>query len=80
MDEGTAQQIRGLAAESPVLEAQVRQAVLGQVQAEGSEVVGAAEIREVAEAFACSHVPMVSRPDDVVKLIETAAERVLVAS
>jgi pimeloyl-ACP methyl ester carboxylesterase len=27
-----------------------------------------------------SHVPMVSRPDDVVKLIETAAERVLVAS
>jgi pimeloyl-ACP methyl ester carboxylesterase len=27
-----------------------------------------------------SHVPMVSRPDDVVKLIQTAAERVLVAS
>jgi pimeloyl-ACP methyl ester carboxylesterase len=27
-----------------------------------------------------SHVPMVSRPDGVVKLIETAAERVLVAS
>jgi pimeloyl-ACP methyl ester carboxylesterase len=27
-----------------------------------------------------SHVPMVSRPDDVVKLIETAAERVLVAN
>jgi hypothetical protein len=52
MDEGTAQQIRGLAAESPVLEAQVRQAILGQVQAEGSEVVGAAEMREVAEAFA----------------------------
>jgi hypothetical protein len=52
MDEGTAEHIRGLAAESHLLEAKVRQAILGQVQAEGSEVVGAAEIRKVAEAFA----------------------------
>jgi hypothetical protein len=52
MDEETAQQSRGLAAESYSLEVKVRQAILEQVQAEGSEVVGAAEIREVAEAFA----------------------------
>ena len=52
MDEETAQQTRGLAVESRSLEARVRQAILGQVQAEGSEVVGAAEIRDVAEAFA----------------------------
>jgi hypothetical protein len=52
MDEETAQEIRGLADDSRLLEAKVRQAILGQVQAEGSEVVGAAEIREVAEAFA----------------------------
>jgi hypothetical protein len=52
MDEETAQQIRGLAPESDLLEAKVRQAILGQIQAEVSEVVGAAEIRDVAEAFA----------------------------
>ena len=52
MDEETAQQIRGQAAESHLLEAKVRQAILEQVHAEQSEAVGAAEIRDVAEAFA----------------------------
>ncbi len=52
MDEETAQQVRALAVESHSLEAKVRQAILRQVQAEGSEAVGAAEIRDVAEAFA----------------------------
>ncbi len=52
MDEETAQQIRGLAAESHLLEAKVRQAILERVEAESSEAVGAAEIRDVAEAFA----------------------------
>jgi hypothetical protein len=41
-----------LAAGSHALEAKVRQAILAQVQAEGAEAVGAAEIRQVAEAFA----------------------------
>ena len=52
MDEETAQQIRALAVESHSLEAKVRQAILECVRAEESEVVGAAEIRDLAEAFA----------------------------
>jgi hypothetical protein len=52
MDEETAQQIRALAVESHLLEAKVRQAILEHVHAEQSEAAGAAEIRDVAEAFA----------------------------
>jgi hypothetical protein len=52
MDKETAQQIRALAVESDSLEAKVRQAILEQVHAEQSEAAGAAEIRDVAEAFA----------------------------
>jgi hypothetical protein len=52
MDEETAHQTRALAVESHLLEAKVRQANLKQIHAEQSEGAGAAEIRDVAEAFA----------------------------
>jgi hypothetical protein len=52
MDEGTLEQIGRLAARSHVLEAEVRKAILEQIDSQGSEVVGAAEIRDLAEAFA----------------------------
>jgi hypothetical protein len=52
MDEETAQQIRALAVESHSLKAKVRQATLEHVHTEQSEAAGAAEIRDVAEAFA----------------------------
>ncbi len=44
--------VGGLTAGSHVLEAQVRQAILERILAEAGEVVGAREIRDVAEAFA----------------------------
>jgi hypothetical protein len=52
MDEETAEQIRGLAAESHPLEAKVRQAILEYILSEAGDVVSAREIRDVAEAFA----------------------------
>ena len=52
IDEETAQRIRGLAAESHLLEASVRRAILEQLQTQGSQVVGAREILDLAEAFA----------------------------
>ncbi|HEX4539161.1 MAG TPA: hypothetical protein VH112_02870 [Acidimicrobiales bacterium] len=52
IDEETAQRIRGFAAESHLLEASVRRAILEQLQTQGSQVVGAREILDLAEAFA----------------------------
>jgi hypothetical protein len=52
LDDQTAEQVRQLAVGSHVLEAQVRRAILGQLSAQASEVVGAREILDLAEAFA----------------------------
>jgi hypothetical protein len=52
IDEETAQRIRGLAVESHVLEASVRRAILEQLLTQGTQVVGAREILDLAEAFA----------------------------
>ena len=52
MPERTAEEIRGLAAGSHLLEAKVRHAILEQLLSEGPEVVGAREILDLAEAFA----------------------------
>jgi ribosomal protein S12 methylthiotransferase accessory factor YcaO len=52
IDEETTQRIRGMAAESHVLEAAVRRAILEQLQTQGTQVVGAREILDLAEAFA----------------------------
>jgi hypothetical protein len=52
LDDATAEQIRKLAIQSHRLEAQVRQAILGQLLAQGNEVVGAKEILDLAEGFA----------------------------
>jgi hypothetical protein len=52
LDDQTAEQVRELAVGSHVLEAQVRRAILGQLSAQASEVVGAREILDLAEAFA----------------------------
>ena len=52
IDEETTQRIRGLAAESHVLEASVRRAILEQLLTQGTQVVGAREILDLAEAFA----------------------------
>ena len=51
-DDGTAAHARELAAESHVLEARVRNAILVQLLAEATEVVGPKEILDLAEAFA----------------------------
>lgn len=50
--EDTADQIRKLAADSHRLEAEVRHAILEQLQAQSAQVVGAREILDLAEAFA----------------------------
>jgi hypothetical protein len=52
LDDQTAEQVRQLAVGSHLLEAQVRQAILGQLLAQGQQVVGAKEILDLAEAFA----------------------------
>jgi hypothetical protein len=52
IDEETTERIRNLAAESHVLEANVRRAILEQLQTQGTQVVGAREILDLAEAFA----------------------------
>ncbi|HEY3701004.1 MAG TPA: hypothetical protein VGL32_01990 [Acidimicrobiales bacterium] len=52
IDEETTQRIRSMAAESHVLEAGVRRAILEQLQTQGTQVVGAREILDLAEAFA----------------------------
>jgi hypothetical protein len=50
--ERTAEEIRGLAAGSHLLEAKVRHAILEQLVSPGTEVVGTREILDLAEAFA----------------------------
>ncbi len=50
--ERTAEEIRGLAAGSHLLEAQVRHAILEQLLSQATEVVGAREILDLAEGFA----------------------------
>jgi hypothetical protein len=57
LDEQTAQQIRELAVGSHLLEAKVRRAILGQLDAQASQVVGAKEILDLAEAFAWTTNP-----------------------
>jgi hypothetical protein len=52
LDDETAAQVRKLAAGSHRLEAEVRQAILEQLSAQASQVVGAKEILDLAEAFA----------------------------
>jgi predicted polyphosphate/ATP-dependent NAD kinase len=52
IDEQTAQRIRALAAESHLLEASVRRAILEQLLTQGTQVVGAREILDLAEGFA----------------------------
>jgi hypothetical protein len=52
IDEETAQQIRGLAVKSHVLEASVRRSILEQLLTQGTQVVGAREILDLAEAYA----------------------------
>ncbi len=51
LDDQTAEKVRELAVGSHLLEAQVRQAILGQLMAQGQQVVGAKEILDLAEAF-----------------------------
>jgi hypothetical protein len=57
LDDQTAEQVRELAVGSHLLEAQVRQAILGQLLAQGQQVVGAKEILDLAEAFAWATNP-----------------------
>lgn len=52
LDDVTFEQVRELAMESHLLEAKVRNAILGQLRSQGDEVVGAKEIQDLAEAFA----------------------------
>ena len=52
LDERALEEIRTLAAGSHLLEAQVRRAILEQLAAQSSQVVGAKEILDLAEAFA----------------------------
>lgn len=52
LDERTHEEIRRVAAGSHLLEAKVRRAILEQLAAQSSEVVGAKEILDLAEAFA----------------------------
>lgn len=52
VDEGTAATIRELAAGSHLREAEVRSAILRTLLTEAQQVVGAKEIRDLAEAFA----------------------------
>ncbi len=52
LDEKTEEEIRKLAAGSHLLEAKVRRAILEQLAAQSSQVVGAKEILDLAEAFA----------------------------
>ncbi|HEY1633519.1 MAG TPA: hypothetical protein VGF64_02090 [Acidimicrobiales bacterium] len=52
IDEETTERIRALAVESHVLEASVRRAILEQLLTQGTQVVGAREILDLAEAFA----------------------------
>jgi hypothetical protein len=51
-DDGHLEKIQALSAESHQLEAEVRHAILEQLKAQGSQVVGAREILDLAEAFA----------------------------
>lgn len=57
LDDATAEQVRELAVGSHLLEAKVRNAILGQLMAQGEEVVGAKEILDLAEAFAWATNP-----------------------
>jgi hypothetical protein len=57
LDDVTAEQVRELAIGSHLLEAKVRNAILGQLLAQGNEVVGAKEILDLAEAFAWTTNP-----------------------
>ena len=57
LDDATADQVRELALGSHLLEAQVRNAILHQLLAQGNEVVGAKEILDLAEAFAWTTNP-----------------------
>jgi hypothetical protein len=52
LDDETAQEVRGLASESHLLEAKVRRAILEQLLTQGHQVVGAKEILDLAEGFA----------------------------
>jgi hypothetical protein len=52
LDDVTAEQVRELAIGSHLREAKVRNAILGQLLAQGEQVVGAKEILDLAEAFA----------------------------
>jgi hypothetical protein len=52
LDDATFEQVRELAMGSHLLEAKVRNAILGQLRSQGDEVVGAKEILDLAEAFA----------------------------
>ncbi len=57
LDDDTAEQVRELAVSSHLLEAKVRNAILGQLLAQGNQVVGAKEILDLAEAFAWTTNP-----------------------
>lgn len=52
LDDASAEKVRELAIGSHRLEAQVRNAILGQLLAQANQVVGAKEILDLAEAFA----------------------------
>ena len=57
LDDQTAEQIHELAVGSHVLEAKVRRAILEQLEAQSTQVVGAKEILDLAEAFAWTTNP-----------------------
>jgi hypothetical protein len=52
LEDATAARVRELAADSDMLEAEVRSAILCKLLAESQEAVGAKEILDLAEAFA----------------------------
>jgi hypothetical protein len=52
IDDDGLEQLERISAETHKLEAQVRRAILEQLLAQGSQVVGAREILDLAEAFA----------------------------
>ena len=52
MEDQTLDRIERISAETHLLEAEVRRAILEQLLAQGSQVVGAREILDLAEAFA----------------------------
>jgi len=52
VEDQTLDRIERISAETHLLEAEVRRAILEQLLAQGSQVVGAREILDLAEAFA----------------------------